>query len=498
MRPHATHLLFGRCELRLYEIERLLAAARHIDILKSRGPFVLVTIRETSTQIITSCDVGRQLYYAVSGGRLFWGHSVGDVVQSSGISFEWNHEAIANYLIFDHMLGDETLHARVFRTRPGTILNFNGSELTVQSPQQAQLGSSRHLGPDIEELRDHVVEDWRDAPGLLCLTAGMDSRLLLAMLLSAGIRPDVLIAGQNDSFDMKVATIIAHAFNLRFLRCEVKASDFSKYADAVIRASSGTLPVSHWPGSLIAAHGAGSRLLLGFGGEAMRSYYDDEGMSSFLRSALPMPSHAAVRLLRRRVEIVRPLADRKTLASTLAAQLDTPMLLRRTLRICCQHSCVGDALDGFYRTQYLANKTVLDLSVMSIFASWSAPLLGFDWLSHAKRTPRWKKLGSVFHRGAITQFAPDLQNFPEELNPSGIMTKWPPRAYFTRRIPRVAHFVDQSVYTSSQLCELVRWADNGLTEVIAPGTLISLWESSEGLALGLKLAALGLWRRTLG
>jgi hypothetical protein len=483
--------------LRPHEIDRLLAESRYREILHSRGAFVLVATDGAHTRIITSCDVGRQAYYAVAGGRLFWGHSVEDVVEASRIPFEWNHEAVANYLIFDHTLGDETLHSRVLRTSPGTILSFDGSVLNVQSPQKEHLGTSRHSGLDVNELRDRVVDYWKDAPGLLCLTAGMDSRLLLAMLLSAGIRPDLLIAGQSESFDVKVAADIARAFDLRSLRCEVKASDFLKHADVVTRASSGGLPVSHWPGSLIAAHGAGSSLMLGFGGEAMRSYYDDEGIASFLRSVIPKPSSAAVRLLRRNVWIVRRLAAEKGVAPPLAAQLATQMLLKRTLRICCRHSCVGDALDGFYRTQHLANKTVLDLSVMSRFASWSAPLLSSDWLGHADRTARWRKLGSIFHRRAIAQLTPELQDFPEELAPTGKMTKWPPRTYFTRKIPRITHFVDQGVYVSGQVGELVQWADSGLNDVIAPGMLTSLWASSEGRALGLKLAALGLWKRTL-
>src|SRR5207245_104772 len=95
------------------------------------------------------------------------------------------------------------------------------------------------------------------------------------------------VVGQPGSFDVEVAEAISRRFVLPLRREEIRAEDFLENAATIAAATSGMLPLSHWPGVLIAAKAPEATLLLGLNGEYARSYYFDRGIVSLVLDRLP-------------------------------------------------------------------------------------------------------------------------------------------------------------------------------------------------------------------
>ncbi len=290
---HSTKIcILGYCSLSPDEIRARIAGHRSFSSLTELdGNYVIVIQDECAVSIITSqYNVVPYLYVATSKG-LIHGPSLCEVFHASGLEWKWNSRALANYLCIGHVFGTETLHAGVARTERGSVVTYRDGQLSVEIVSRDSRQSADVASPNqaVQALCEEVARCWK--PGMvLCLTGGLDSRLLLAALLAQGHKPDALVVGQEGSFDTQVASAIAHRFGLRLYHEEIQAADFISNAARIAESTNGVLPLSHWPGVLLAARAPLASLMLGWNGEYARSYYLDKGFLSLVLDRLPAAS----------------------------------------------------------------------------------------------------------------------------------------------------------------------------------------------------------------
>ena len=275
------------------------------------GEFSISWREGPGTKLLCSRNGLSQLFYCCTPQRLYFGGSVLEVVRKARLAWEWNWRSLACLAYFGHTLGDDTLHARVRRVGAGQIVSWRGGELskTVLAPPRT---GPRDAAVTAAEALCRFVETHGSGDVLLSMSAGFDSRVLLACFLECGIRPRLLVMGREGATDARVVRSIAFTFDLPLQIADVPASDYFRCRQRIVSLTSGTKTWDHWH-NYIYALGAGltrdDKLFIGSNGKFARSYYFDRSLPSLaaagaglftrrffwgtkLRHPVPLPSVA--------------------------------------------------------------------------------------------------------------------------------------------------------------------------------------------------------------
>jgi asparagine synthase (glutamine-hydrolysing) len=306
---------------------------------------------------------------------------------------------------------------------------------------------------------------------VVSMSAGFDSRLLLACLLSAGIKPRLITMGAPSSTDARVSEAIARQFGLRIDIVPLQAENYFASAQAIMRLTSGAKTFQHWHTYAYAKNAplnSDSRIFIGSNGEAARSYYLDKGIAGWIADRIP--GHA---LLHKFWSMkLRPLvsgADLAMLQPEFAAQLSEAGLVKRRERIVSLARGGGllESLDRFYTEQRVAHFITNGLALVNANATPAVPMLERAWMSQVWSLPRGWKMDSKWHRYAIRQLCPQLLEFPEEktglpMRGSSRPLYWLPSRSPARSIPYMDYeqlfrgaAVSQLIADSAELIEPV-------------------------------------------
>ena len=134
------------------------------------------------------------LYYAVQERTFLFSSGMRSLLQEPSLSRSVDRVTMAEFLTFDHALGQRTLLESVTLMEQGAILTFEDGRVTLDSywipehPQQYELRGEEEWADDlIDHLRQAVRRQVKDdlSTGLL-LSGGLDSRVLLAILKEQG------------------------------------------------------------------------------------------------------------------------------------------------------------------------------------------------------------------------------------------------------------------------------------------------------------------------
>ncbi len=491
----------GTCAPSADEIRARVERRQPLRLLASEpGNFIVMAESDAESQIVASAGFCGHYFFTAAGGRFAHHDSVAGVLRKAAIPWRWNFRALADYLSFGHVVGAETLHADVRRATRGTVILWrdNRLETTVSVPETQILKPLLAARLAIEALRFEVARLWRD-DGLLCITGGLDSRLILAAMLAQGIRPRLFVAGQPDCFDVTTSAEIARRFDLPLERGDVCADDFLEHGLEISTISDGMLPMSHWPGVLLAAKTSPATLFLGFGGEYARSYYHDRGVLSLLLDRLPA-ENLAIRRWRSRARFPAAGFPPRGMHPQLAAEFSEAGVNCRLRRLFPSGARFGESLDRAFLEQYHANKTGADLSVISRFRRCAVPLSASEWLRTVRALPRKWKLGSLFHRWAINELAPKLMLLPESIGGQRAeRTSVVPPTFYWRpaRVHDAKHFVDQAIYADPRLSEFVQPYLANVSELIDPSLLEAAWRQARLRDLCFALATVAMWRSSM-
>ena len=412
---------------------RLLQLAATGGLTDAPGDVVLAAEREYEGRVETmlaSSGVGARPYFWTldEHGRLHHGQDVFSVVSSARLAWEWDPEGLQQLALMGHTVGTTTLHRKVERLAPDVVLRCARGAVSIQA---GTLWDESEPAPEHLPMRQAFSDSLSDAvcdgaEPTVSLSAGFDSRLILAGALRLGARPRLLTMGHRESTDRIVATQIARDLDLPIEAIELQPCDYLTEALVIVRATSGTKLASNWHTYLYArsTHDHGGVHLVGSNGEFARSFYADRGVLSRvldLSGRAGLATQWALRAHRWERRALVPLPARELAAGALRHRLMEAGGRRRPL----------DSLDTVYATQRVRHFVGNGLALYALSGRPASPFLDSRWIRAVRELPRKEKLGSRTHRSLILANAPHLAQF--EMEGDQIMRPAPAPGYWLRR-----------------------------------------------------------------
>jgi hypothetical protein len=418
-------------------------------------------------RIATSMVAARPYFWARGpGGRLVHGASVFDVLRRAALPWQWNHRAVTFLALLGHTVGEDSLHPLVFRVPCAAVITGIGDTIKIDRRQDETWRSvfeQPSVSPDaaIACLRE-VFGEMARSEGVVSLSAGFDSRLLLALALANQQRPRALTVGFSDSTDLKVAKTIATELGLEHHVVELKSADYLDHARSIVTTTSGTKMAGHWHTDLYVRNAnleSDFVHYVGSNGEFARSYYFDKGMVSRSLGKGPLPVFTAF--------MAAKVARRARLfpAALLRAGPGPLACAREATRLAGLHGTrFGDTLDYFYATQRVRHFIGNGLALYSQHCSPRSPFLDSRWIRAIAGLDRSERLGSNFHRRAIAATAPQLLRFPVEAG--GEMDQRARRLYYLRKSRSVGFGAFDGVLRDPRVGEIIA-ESKGLDELMS-------------------------------
>lgn len=402
-------------------------AARFVrdgHLAEAPGDFVCVIQGQDThgiecTRLASSAVAAQPYFYGFHEGRLIHGPSVLEVDRQIGAAWSWNPEAVNALFVFDHLLEDQTLHAAVRRVPQAAVVGVRNGELSIER-HGGTFSSTARQRADFDEafaaLRDSFAEIAAAADGKLSLSlsAGYDSRLLLALCLANSCQPVVGTMGSRESTDMRIAGQIAAAEGLDHRRVEIDPDDYRRYAAEIVQLTNGTKSVGHWHTyiySVKAGLPTDGVHLAGANGEIARSYFLDKGA---LSQAVAWTDRWMLgRFLALKFGVARRLGRGDIRSFFLPCPDSTAaQAIARAVRATDGARGLLNRMDHFYVNQRVRHFIGNGLALYRSCYSTASPFLDHRFNRAASRLPRRWKLCSRFHREAIRRLAPRLLTYP--------------------------------------------------------------------------------------
>lgn len=259
------------------------------------GDFIFIAEGKDSdnqpyTVLLTSIVSAQPYFFLVDTGRFFHGETIFDIIRDSGIKWEWNARAVNCLAMLNHLIADDSLHRRIKRIGASSIYYFSNQELVVKSDlddfYQHHTSKCEVSENEAISILHSIAEELFDSKEIaISLSAGYDSRVILALAIYHGCRPIVGTMGQDDSTDVHIAKAISKRFDLKHNVIDLSEADYYESANEIIRKTSGTKQILDWHTYLFAKNiGYPNKCLhlVGTNGECIHSYFFDKGILSRL------------------------------------------------------------------------------------------------------------------------------------------------------------------------------------------------------------------------
>lgn len=412
--------IYGHCLADRLTIEALARAEDRAGLVSLPGSGYSLAIHTDNdvTLLVGASVAPRNLFYAECGGKLFHGNTILEVVRRARLDWRWNWRALADLSSLEHSVDGETVHADVRKVAAGCVVRFAQGRLTSWQMSWAERVSCPSASADAavtvlaDTCRSHVGQDV-----VVPMSAGFDSRVVLACLLASGIKPRLITMGSGDGTDARVAAAIARRFGLEFATVPLEVADFFTHAPRIIEITGGSKTFQNWHSYALANNASvtrDTRLFIGANGEAARSYYLNKGIAS--QAAQTLASERVKRAFWRAK--MRPIFTSNEMlllnprfAHEFAAQ---PAAGRVERMVALSSGKLLAGLDRFYTEQRVANFIANGIAMLDASASTVAPMLERAWMAQVWNLPRDWKLDSKWHRFAIARLCPELLEFIEE------------------------------------------------------------------------------------
>jgi asparagine synthase (glutamine-hydrolysing) len=458
------------------------------------GEFWIAIENASQTTLVASRNGTRQCFYTESGGRLFYGASVADVVDSARLAWRWNWRAVAALSYFGHTLGNDTLHESVHRLGPGEVVTSAAGKLTKQTvppPRGEQYRNPQAAAVDALVAFVKLHGDGATLP----LSAGFDSRLLLAAFLAAGHKPEIFVMGNEAATDARIATAIARDLGLSISVVGLPVADYVNERDTITRVTSGTKTPDNWHtyvGTKHARIDSGGTIFPGANGEYARTFYFDRGWLF----------HAA--------NVVSPVSIGKLWRAKLKRHAELPPGSNRALaeyfepggwqifEWLMKHYGPGDSLGSvmarFYLRERVRTFIANGLALYDCFARLRLPFLDAAWINAAGQLPSRDKLHSNWHRYAISRLCPKLLDYPtdETSRTMGAPVPLPTRVGLSGKRPTVSYA--PNLLKNPEFRDVLRNSLDSIGDVVdvaAARAMVDAGTNSRSIAF---LGSLAFWR----
>ena len=404
-------------------------------------------------------------FYYLGPNSLTHAPNVFDCCESARIPWRWNYRAMAQMALFDHLITDESLHADIRRVPQASVMRICNGKVDCQTEAYWE---QRYLHPrqdaNIDDGAPLILQLLSELPtdheNTLSLSAGYDSRLLLAGLMH--LKREVVSAsmGHETSTDPRIGSQLAHATGIPFKRLELNPEDYVTFARGIVAVTSGEKTFSHWHTGIYSARvgfDSNAWSLAGSNGEVCRSYYFDKGWEGL---ALQW---AGVRNwpLRLRIKhsirftIPRRIYDALDPNGEFRAHLSTARYLKEA---CVYGPLFLDGLEMFYASRRVRYFIGLGLALYRNSFPTMSPFLDARFIDYVSRLPHSWKMASRFHRHVISSLCPSLVEFPTD-DTNVPMGKPAGFFYYRRRSPFTSY---NPLPAARDLSQVREWSKQGL------------------------------------
>ena len=436
-----------------WRVERIVASLRSdANPTNLPGDFVLSISgtyqNEHFTILVSSVITAVPYFHYTNGqGELYHHKNFFDLYRLSGLKWAWNRKALFCLNNFDHLIGDDSLHPEIKRLKNASILvNFRAKTwLTTFQEFDRQGLCDLEQGIHIyKSLCDDYLDSSRNI--FLSLSAGMDSRLLLATCLAKGIKPLTATMGKRTSTDVKIAGLLAKRFALEHRSIELEVKD---YLDAsvkrqIIYATGGTKSLNNWHTFIYinkvdyspqCLHFAGSN------GELTRSYYFDKGVFAKVLQLSDLgflPFYFSLKINKGNRYVIKSLYTPEV----------AEQVKKEITGLAVGHNDM-EKFDHFYATQRVRHFIGNGVALYNLKFKTTSPFLDNRFIKLAQGLSRKYKLNSIFHKAAIRHLCPDLLSFPNSENSSPI-NDFGSDFYFLRKSAFVGYGIGDELLSSHE------------------------------------------------
>jgi asparagine synthase (glutamine-hydrolysing) len=387
----------------------------------ARGDFVVGNPQRNDGWAESSSIGASPWYYTVtSNGELVQGANVFELCAAASMDWEWNTTAISQIALVGHTLGQHTLHRRIFRLPAHARLSVVGGRVALDSvdPLSGWRWDSSELDESFGTLTDAFDACLPNSQEpILSLSAGFDSRVLLALCLRAGCSPRIVSMGSSDATDVRVARILAQRVGLPLEQIALSSSDYLANGERISRVTSGVKTSGDWHTWLYNSQiSAPDRVhLVGSNGEFARTFYSDvltrsrpfalsghTGVATWLR----LKALNRLRKLPRALWRGGPVRLRLVLDSLRVSRDEYP---QRAL----------PCLDTFYAIERVHHFIGSGIACYAQFGKPRSPFLDKRWMKEIAALRRPWKQQNRYHLAVIRKHAPSLLDVPFNRDPDG-------------------------------------------------------------------------------
>lgn len=383
------------------------------------GDFVVGDLDSINGFAISSVVSAFPWYWTITPeGKLLQGPNVFDLCATAKIGWEWNFPALNQIALIGHTIGTHTLHKNIFRMPPNSRLTLNNGKVQIQQIDSLSnwLWNSRDLDTEFKALSEafQICID-NDHEPMLSLSAGYDSRVLLALCVKFGCSPIISTMGTNAATDVKVARMLTKQLGHVMEQVEIEGDDYIRFGLQISKASSGVKTAGDWHTWLYSYHlGERKRVhLVGSNGEFARTFYSD-----FITRSLPYRfggrmaewSWQALKITNRRRKISsHVLSSIKINLGQVFVELFPSKNKYPKPSLEC--------LDTFYAIERVHHIIGSGLACYNEFSNPRSPFLHKGWMQDAAALTRYWKTENRYHRACIEKFAPQLADIPNNQDP---------------------------------------------------------------------------------
>lgn len=217
--------------------------------------YIHLNLASRDVKMFVQVGGGQSLYYCLVNEHLIIGRLISDLLpalRAAGGKPAFNKKAAVYSLVFDTFPDCETLYEGLTGIAMGKEVTWNGrngtlSERFLWVPKYGDK-SFAHLS--FEEAVERYCQAFEsfDLPSddqVLPLSGGLDSRLILGLLLRKGVGVRCYTFGYGRSFDVKLARNVSRSVHCDFYEVALSDQDYDRVADGVLLRSGGALSAMH-------------------------------------------------------------------------------------------------------------------------------------------------------------------------------------------------------------------------------------------------------------
>ena len=236
------HRPMTRCDtevlLALYE-ER---GSQMVDDLRGMFAFAIADLQGGTVFLARDRFGKKPLYYRADPRGLSFASTLDALRSLLDSSCDLDHQAIAEYLVLQYVPGPLTPWQGVRKLLPGHAVEWSATGLVERRYWEPPIQEKAEGSMDAETMRRDVRAHIRDAvevrlesevPLGVFLSGGMDSSVVVAEMVAAGVRPATYSIGFRDErFDeSRYASMVAKHFDTDHRTLQVEADVTALFAD---------------------------------------------------------------------------------------------------------------------------------------------------------------------------------------------------------------------------------------------------------------------------